>query len=44
MNWDDVEGFIFDIDGTLYSQGKVRSRMLVRLMKYYLVRPARINE
>lgn len=29
--------YIFDMDGTLYSQKKMRIRMLLRLVKYYLM-------
>ena len=36
--------FIFDVDGTLYSQKKMRSKMALRLIKYYLSHPTRYKE
>lgn len=39
-----VNGIIFDVDGTLYSQKKVRLSMFIRLLFYYLIRPIRIRE
>lgn len=36
MNWSNVDGFIFDVDGTLYSQKTVRLRMLFRLIRALL--------
>ena len=39
MNPCDFGGYIFDVDGTLYSQNKVRIAMLFRLLVYYAFRP-----
>ena len=39
-----VKGFIFDVDGTLYSLKKMRIRMLGLLLSYYCVRPHRLKE
>lgn len=36
--------YIFDMDGTLYSQKKMRIRMLFRLIKYYLIHLNRWKE
>ena len=39
MNASDFGGYIFDVDGTLYSQKKVRRAMLFRILLYYAFRP-----
>ena len=39
MDPNDFGGFIFDVDGTLYSQKKVRRVMFLRLCVYYALRP-----
>src|SRR5262245_48602239 len=36
-----LKAFVFDIDGTMYRQGPLRSAMLVRLLREYAVRPVR---
>ncbi len=36
--------FVFDLDGTLYNQTKLRLIMACRLGLYYLIRPHRIKE
>ncbi|MCF8709009.1 HAD family hydrolase [Rhizorhapis sp. SPR117] len=33
MNWDDIDLIIFDVDGTLYDQRRLRARMLAALMR-----------
>ena len=40
----EVKAVIFDVDGTLYTQGRLRSKMLVALLSYYSVRPWRFRE
>lgn len=44
MERSETKGYIFDVDGTLYSQFKVRLSMCVKLLFYYLPRINRINE
>ena len=44
MDWKRFNGYIFDVDGTLYSQKRVRIAMAFRLMSYYLFRPFCIKE
>lgn len=44
MEWSSVDGFIFDVDGTLYNQKKLRRGMLLRLMAYYGLRIHRMRE
>jgi len=41
---DAIRGVILDLDGTLYSQKRLRSRMAVSLARYYLLRPWRIRD
>jgi len=42
--WRKVKAVIFDVDGTLYSQEKLRPKMLVALLTYYALRPWRFRE
>ena len=44
MNWTKINNYIFDVDGTLYSQKKVRLKMLLRLITYYGLRLYRLKE
>ena len=44
VDWKAVKVVIFDVDGTLYTQSKLRKRMLFSLLAYYAVRPWRLNE
>ena len=44
IDWGKVKLVIFDVDGTLYDQSKLRKKMLVALLKYYMLRPWRLNE
>lgn len=37
--WDKLQLVIFDLDGTLYSQSRLRKMMLIRLFTYYIIRP-----
>jgi FMN phosphatase YigB (HAD superfamily) len=37
--WDKLELIIFDVDGTLYNQSKLRKRILLSLMSHYAARP-----
>lgn len=39
-----ADGYILDVDGTLYSQTKLRCAMIWRLLKYYILRPLRFRE
>lgn len=44
MNWSSVKGYIFDVDGTLYSQMRLRFRMLLRLLSHYARHPLKVRE
>ncbi|SFQ51959.1 HAD family hydrolase [Hymenobacter arizonensis] len=44
VRWPEVKAVIFDVDGTLYTQSKLRSKMLVSLLGYYALRPWRLDE
>ena len=44
MNWSNVDGFIFDVDGTLYPQKTVRLRMFFRLIWALLTGSLSIRE
>ena len=44
INWEKVKLVIFDVDGTLYDQSKLRKKMMFALLKYYALRPWRLNE
>lgn len=44
IQWGEVKAVIFDVDGTLYAQSKLRSRMLLDLLAYYSLRPWRLQE
>lgn len=39
IDWKKIELVIFDVDGTLYNQSKLRKRMIFELIGYYMVRP-----
>lgn len=43
-NITDYDVLIFDLDGTLYDQPKLRFIMAVRLVKYYLCHPFKLRE
>ncbi len=44
IDWQRLKVVIFDVDGTLYSQSRLRKKMLFSLLSYYLTRPWRLNE
>lgn len=44
IDWKNIKAIIFDVDGTLYNQSKLKIRMLWALLMYYLIRPARYQE
>lgn len=44
IEWEAVKAVIFDVDGTLYDQSKLRKKMLFALLNYYLWRPWRLKE
>jgi phosphoglycolate phosphatase/putative hydrolase of the HAD superfamily len=44
IQWEKVKAVIFDVDGTLYTQSKLRSKMLGALLRYYALRPWRVQE
>ncbi len=44
LNWSKIKVVIFDVDGTLYTQSKMRKQMLWSLLWYYAWRPWRLGE
>lgn len=42
--WKEIEVVIFDVDGTLYGQSKLRKIMAFKLLVYYIVRPWKYKE
>ncbi|RYY16605.1 MAG: HAD family hydrolase [Cytophagaceae bacterium] len=44
LDWPKIKAVIFDVDGTLYAQSKLRRRMLYDLLGYYALRPWRLPE
>ncbi|MFA4870520.1 MAG: HAD family hydrolase [Pedobacter sp.] len=44
INWGELELVIFDVDGTLYDQKKLRKKMMLALFLHYLMRPWRYKE
>lgn len=44
IDWDKLKLVIFDVDGTLYDQSKLRTKMLLALIKHYLLRPWKFKE
>ena len=44
IDWKKIELVIFDVDGTLYNQSKLRKRMLFELIGYYIFRPWKYND
>ncbi len=42
--WKEVKAVIFDVDGTLYNQKKLKGQMMKALLGYYLPRPWKYNE
>jgi phosphoglycolate phosphatase/putative hydrolase of the HAD superfamily len=44
INWSKIKVVIFDVDGTLYDQRKLRRYMLKKLIGYYIVMPQHLRE
>ena len=44
LDWKKIKAVIFDVDGTLYTQSKLRKQMLRSLLLYYGLRPWRLGE
>lgn len=44
MTWEEFDAYIFDVDGTLYSQKRLRISMMFRLLAHYAIRPHRLKE
>ncbi|MDR6782479.1 FMN phosphatase YigB (HAD superfamily) [Pedobacter africanus] len=42
--WDKLKLVIFDVDGTLYDQKKLRRKVLAGLLGYYLLRPWKLKD
>ncbi len=43
-DWSKTKVVIFDVDGTLYTQSRLRKKMLFSLVRYYSTRPWKLNE
>ena len=41
MLFNNIRGILFDVDGTLYNQRYLRYRMIVKLLKFFLINPKR---
>ena len=44
IRWDQIQGVIFDLDGTLYSQPRMRMLMVKDMLLYYMLHPASIGQ
>lgn len=44
VDWDSLRAVILDVDGTLYDQGRLRSRMAAKLASHFLTRPWSLND
>ncbi|GAA3950093.1 HAD family hydrolase [Pedobacter ginsengiterrae] len=44
INLNNIKLVIFDVDGTLYDQSKLRKKMLVELIRYYIFKPWRFKD
>jgi phosphoglycolate phosphatase/putative hydrolase of the HAD superfamily len=44
VDWRKVKAVIFDVDGTLYTQGKLRKKMAFALLRHYSLRPWRYRD
>ena len=42
--WDQIKGVLFDLDGTLYSQPRLRMLMVKEMVLYYVLHPTRIGQ
>jgi phosphoglycolate phosphatase/putative hydrolase of the HAD superfamily len=40
----DIDGVIFDLDGTLYNSKKMAMAMMWRILRYYVLRPHRLKD
>lgn len=43
-DWKRIKVVIFDVDGTLYNQSRMRKKMLFSLLSYYILRPWKFRE
>ena len=44
ISWDKIKVVIFDVDGTLYDQTKLRRKMFFALISHYMFRPRRFKD
>jgi phosphoglycolate phosphatase/putative hydrolase of the HAD superfamily len=44
MDWSNVKAVILDVDGTLYTQSRLRKKMIYALVSYYARKPWRLQE
>ncbi|SMC00242.1 HAD-superfamily hydrolase, subfamily IA, variant 1 [Hymenobacter roseosalivarius DSM 11622] len=44
IEWNAIKVVIFDVDGTLYTQSRLRKKMLYALLGYYAMRPWKAND
>lgn len=43
-DWSRVKAVVFDVDGTLYDQSKLRRQMMLALLSHYMLRPWQIKD
>ncbi len=44
IRWDQIKGVIFDLDGTLYSQPRMRMLIVKDMVLYYVLHPTHIGQ
>jgi phosphoglycolate phosphatase/putative hydrolase of the HAD superfamily len=44
LEWQKIEAVIFDVDGTLYDQRKLRRLMVLEILRYYLINPGEMRD
>lgn len=44
VDWGKIKVVIFDVDGTLYTQSRMRKKMLFSLLSHYLIRPWKLQD
>lgn len=44
ISWDTIKVVIFDVDGTLYTQSRLRKKMAYALLAHYSIRPWRLQD
>ena len=44
IDWRNIKLVVFDVDGTMYNQKRLRRKMFISLVAYYLFRPSRWSD